>query len=362
MGAPKTTDGRPRLASEKSDKTKVTLYSHDWTDPTTWRTSAVRVVNEVAEDSGDHTTYDLANPNVIDTYHGKISQEDFLRDANGNSYRVAVTVDDVAVVEQDPHFGTGGDFTVNYEEGKIVFLSAQAEDAEVKVTYHHATNSLFVIAPKPGTRLNIDFAECQFSGDIEITDSIHFQPYGFVDAFAPQYTCYLTGAATFTNGSTSVVSTQGSFGEDIVGKYVRAASAAPQANMLVAAISQDGLELTLAAPYVGATTTAATYWSQHATGTFPSGTKIPLGDPVIYKTFTDYQNDAARAYPVYPAMGGNGWRGAPQPIIILDWDYVTATPLSSAAGMEVRIFLAHDAPFGGWYGTATFYCTVESEG
>jgi hypothetical protein len=74
----------------------------------------------------------------------------------------------------------------------------------------------------------------------------------------------------------------------------------------------------------------------------------------------DYVNDAVRAYPVYPAFGG-GWRGTETPIYVFDWDYVSASPLSSAAGMEVEVRLQHDTPFGGSFGTATFYCTSEVE-
>jgi len=49
------------------------------------------------------------------------------------------------------------------------------------------------------------------------------------------------------------------------------------------------------------------------------------------------------------------------PIYVFDWDYVSATYLSSAAGMEVVIKLEHDAPFGGTMATATFYCKSDSE-
>ena len=282
MAQPKTADGRVRLALEKTDSSKKTIISHDWTDPTTWAEAAIRVVDEVATDEGAHTSYALAHPNIIDTYHGKVTQEDFFLDANGHSYRVTVKVNDVVKVEQDPHFATGGDFTVNYTAGKIVLLSALAPSDVVKVTYHYATSSVFTIKPSPGMTLKLEFAEVQFSDDVILTDSVVFQPYGLVDVFAPQLI-----------------------------------------------------------PEV------------------PSGTKIPLGNPVIYKAISDFQNDAVKSYPAYPAFGGNGWRGAPHPLIIMDWDYVSSTLLRSDYGMEIRLFLQHDVPFEGWYATATFYCLSE---
>jgi hypothetical protein len=283
MGTPKTNDGRPRLAVEKGDASKKNFFSHDWTDPTTWYSTATRVVDEVATDSGDHLTYNLANANAIDTYHGKLFSEDYLKDANGNNYRVAAKVNGTAKTEQDPHAGTGGDFTVNYALGKIIFLSALAPSDEVKVTYHKKVDSTFIVKPDACKNLMINFAEIQFSADLIITDSVSFQPYGLADVFAPQY----------------------------------------------------------------------------VPSPFPSGTLIPLGSPVIYKTIRDFQTEAVKAYPAYPAMGGSGWRGMTQDVIIMDWDYVSSTQLRSDCGMEVRLKLVHDAPFGGTYATCSFYCTSE---
>jgi hypothetical protein len=271
------------MAYEKGDTSKKTIISHDWSDPTTWAESSVRVVEEVATDEGAHTSYALAHTNVIDTYHGKVSQEDFLLDAGAFSYRVVVTVNDVVKVEQDPHYGTGGDFTVNYATGKIVFLAALSPSDVVKVTYHYATNSTFTVRPEAGKAIKLEFAEVQFSDDVEVNDSVIFQPYGLVDVFAPQL--------------------------------------------------MPGI---------------------------PSGTKIPLGNPVVYKALSDFQNDAVRSYPVYPAFGGSGWRASPRPLIVMDWDYVSSTLLRSDYGMEIRLSLQHDTPFGGWYATATFYCLSEA--
>lgn len=272
------------VKTEKPTSTSLTLFSHDWSDKTTWRETAVRVVDEVAPDSGDHLTYTVAHTFLIDTYHGKVTGEDYLKDADGHSLRVVVKVNDVAKTEQDPHYGTGGDYTINYDAGTVTFLSALDPADVVKVTYHYAVSSLFTVAPSEGKVLTVDFVEVQFSADIQITDSIVFQPYGYVDVFAPQL--------------------------------------------------MPGI---------------------------PSGTKIPLGDPLIYKTMRDYMNDSIRSYPKYPALGGGSWRGCPQEILVMDWDYLRAKPLVASAGMELRISLQHDTPFGGYYATATFYCGVGDE-
>jgi len=284
---PRDTRGRPISASEKPDGTKATLYSHDWSDPTTWYEASVEVVDETATDGGLHTTYSLAHVNVIDSYHGKITQEDYLLDAAGHSYPVLVKVNDATKTERDPHLGTGGDYSINYAAGTITFFSALEPGDVVTATYHYATSSLFTVKPTAGKRLTLDFVEVQFATDVEITDSVTFQPRGYVDVFAPQ----------------------------LMGE-----------------------------PY-----------------NLPSGTLIPLGNPLVYKGMRDYMNDAVRSYVAYPALGGVGWRGMTQETVIFDWDYTRATPLSSAAGMEVQIKLQHDVPFVGSYATATFYCASEVE-
>jgi hypothetical protein len=283
MGIQKTVDGRPRLAIEKSDAPKKNFFSHDWTDKTSWYTNAGRVVDEVAADTGDHLTYMLAHAHVIDLSHGKVFAEDYILDAGGHRYVVDAKVNGVSVSEQDAHEAAGGDFTVDYDAGSLTFIHARDANDIVTVTYHYATDSAFYVRPDPGKALLVQFAEVQFSADVEIRDTVEFQPYGFVDAFAP-----------------------------------------------------------------------------HLMPGVPSGTKLPLGNPIRYKSMRDYQTEAVKAYPSYPAMGGTSWRGMSQPVLVMDWDYISSTQLRSDAGMEIRLKLAHDTAFGGAYATCAFYCSSES--
>ncbi len=283
---PRLADGRVRISSEKTSSSTVTFYSHNWCDKTTWYEKSIRLT-ENATNSGDNLTYALSHKNVIDSYHAKYTNEDFIVDADGYSYRVAVKVDGVTKTEQDPHYGTGGHFTINYQDGYVVFLSAQSPSAVVSVTYHYSNTSVFTVKPAPGKALRLGVAEVQFSDDVEITDSVLFQPYGFVEVFAPQY-CTTYG------------------------------------------------------------------------GPYPPGTKIPLGNPLIYKSIQDYMNDSKKSYPTYPAIGGSGWRGSTQPCVILDWEYEGDKVLRYDQGMEIRVYLQHDNVFGGNYSTVTFYCRSES--
>lgn len=183
-----TSDNRIRVALEKSNTTTKTLFTSNWCDKTTWYEKSTRVVDEVASDDGYQTTYSLANQSVIDTHHGKITNEDVLTDSDGYSYRATVKVNDTEKTEQDPHYGTGGDYTVDYVNGTVTFLSALDPGDEVKVTYHHASSATFTVKPGAGKKLTIEVVEVQFSKNVEIKDTVLFKVYGYVDVFAPQYT------------------------------------------------------------------------------------------------------------------------------------------------------------------------------
>lgn len=183
MSSDKTSDGRLIVALAKPTGSRLNLFSHRWNDKTTWYTNAVRVVDETPT-TADNTTYALTHAFVIDAYHGKLWQEHTLKDASNNSYRVVVKVDGVTKTEQDPHYGTGGDYTVDYRAGTVTFAAVQS--GAVTVTYHYATNSKFPLKPAAGKKLVLDVAEANFSTDSQMRDSIVFRPYGYIDVFAPQ--------------------------------------------------------------------------------------------------------------------------------------------------------------------------------
>jgi hypothetical protein len=90
----------------------------------------------------------------------------------------------------------------------------------------------------------------------------------------------------------------------------------------------------------------------------PEGTKIPIGDPLVYKTIVDLINDSNKSYPSYPALGASNWRGSPKSIHKFVWDYNEGvTELYAKYGMEIRLSLDHNEPCGGTNVTVTLHCT-----
>ena len=175
--------GLPAAAAQKTTASRATLFSHDWTNPTTWYSTSEYVGGEIAT-SVDQLTYSLTHQNVIDTYHGLLSEEDFLRDSAGRSYRVAVRVNGVVLHEVNPNNGVG-DFVVNYAAGQIVFPTALAPADVVSVDYHYMVSSLYIMRPSTGKNLRLEMGEVQVSTDVVMTDSAFFQAMGLVDYFRP---------------------------------------------------------------------------------------------------------------------------------------------------------------------------------
>lgn len=286
-----TSSGLLRVAFEKPEGSRMTRVSHDWTDRTTWRERSIRAVDEIAVDSGDQITWNLVNQHVIDCIHGKQWNEDSAMDSNGDTYNVTVKVNDAVKVIQDPHFGAGGDFTVGYDNGDIVFTSALNPGDIVKVTYHHADlstkGSCFSVKPEDGKQFILESVDVQFSLNVGLTDTAVFDILGYAAAFAP--------------------------------------------SMLI----ENG-------------------------GTLNPTDKIVIAS-TKYKSMRDYQAECDRAYPSYPVMGGAGWRGLSQEIVVFHWEYLRGIPFKSSVGMELLIYLEHDEPFTGEYASVTLYAASETE-
>lgn len=270
----KSPNGYQQVSIHPPEDPGKTFYSPNWCDPSTWYMNAVRVVDQVLSEDVPLTVYKIpswtSKMHMVDTYHAKITGEDFLVDGDGYSYRAVVKVNDVVKAEQNPHLGSGGDYTIDYDAGKVTFLNPLQAGDEVKMTYHKVDRtagdgsaSEWIIKPAAGRILEVVKVEVQFSADVGLADTTVFQPY------------------------------------------------------------------------VGGG---------------------PYGNPINYKSMWDFYNSANGCYPVMPALGGAGWRGALGPVYALPWMYQSVTALNSSYLSEIRICLEHDEPHTGENATATFYC------
>lgn len=185
-----TSDGKLIATTWPTEGSRKTIVTPNWCDKTTWHHEASQVTEETPTEFTSLTVYDLANTNVIDSYHGKLwSEEETL-----TAYRVLVETSPDGTTwtpktEEDPHVkhvtGQNGDYIIDYAAGRITFHSALPSGEQVRVSYWYANGSCVIIEPLPGKKLSLVSAEAQFSDDIEMRDSITFQAWGYVDYFAP---------------------------------------------------------------------------------------------------------------------------------------------------------------------------------
>jgi len=104
---------------------------------------------------------------------------------------------------------------------------------------------------------------------------------------------------------------------------------------------------------------STTYFQPWAYDPVNPPNKIPVAAATIYKTLDNYIEEANGCYPIIPVMGGA--RGIRSERVTFPFRYPVIKELSSSAGVEIRIWLENDIPYGGEYGTATFYCTSYTE-
>jgi hypothetical protein len=184
----KTTDGVARVSVERPEGSRYTAITPNWCDKTTWYWDSEKKTGQVLDHVSGYTVYESPTEGAVwvDNYHGKYSNEDFLLNHDGQVPRLKVYVNDVEKTEQDPHTGSGGDYTVDYTLARVTFLSALTDTDVVKVDVWEVGSSTWNLVPETGKKLKITTSEVQFSKDILIKDTVLFQPEGPVEIFAPE--------------------------------------------------------------------------------------------------------------------------------------------------------------------------------
>ena len=162
------------------------VVTHDFTKRQTWYQESIRVTDGALLDSGDHQTYKQVSDEVwIDLIHGYIYNEDELISAHG----IVVKVDGSVKVQNSP-VGTGGDYSVDCLKGWVTFNTPLAGTETVTATRSVVGSgpraSVFHVVAPTGCVMRNSYVEMQFSIDIVLNDTLCFQLWGLVDAFAPE--------------------------------------------------------------------------------------------------------------------------------------------------------------------------------
>lgn len=155
---------------------ELILVTHNFSDPTTWYTESVRVTNETLSNISLGFVWASAHVNWIDMTHGKLFDEDALCIDIDHGYSIEVRVNGVVKQQREPFATSGGDYTVDYDLGRITFSSAHI-GATVTASYSYENGSMWKLIPEDTKRIDIEQAEAQFSKDVILNDSILFDIY-----------------------------------------------------------------------------------------------------------------------------------------------------------------------------------------
>jgi hypothetical protein len=169
--APTSPSGVPLVVPEPREGDSLVVVSHNWCDRCTWYGDSERVVGETLTTS-DNLVFSAAHDGWIDLTHGRLYAEDKI----SALYKPVVYVDGVPAVERASWADDGDDFVVNYDTGEVLFSNPQSGHT-VTADYSYENGSTFYIRPIEGKELHIEKSEVQFSQDVDLRDTIAFQPY-----------------------------------------------------------------------------------------------------------------------------------------------------------------------------------------
>jgi hypothetical protein len=336
-------DGAPLFAPQGKYGKEVIYATHNLCDPTTWYSDSARVTAQALTKNG--ANWESGNPNWIDMEHGKVFDEEGLIEdqqifnpGDPHGYAIVVTVDGVEKTAREPFAASGGDYTVDYTLGTIAPVSENWTGKTVLASYSHASGSGWVVKPLPGKALIIDYAEVQFSTDIQMNDTFVMDVYGNVENFSPTDWDQVAPSATlwYPSGVGDPTADPAVVGEGAL--YYD--SDAPQLHVVAD---------------VGGGTLA---WVPVPPGAAPGGYSVRI-EGTNYKTIDQIIDEAVLSYPQIPVLGGP--RGYTQPRQVFAFRYNALRSIWSSLGMCIRISMNNDAAFTGERSTATFYCLSKAD-
>ena len=177
--------GNLKTASDKPIGFVVDEVTPNLADKTTWWVDALPVVNDTMVDQGSHTEYRLSvgDQVILDFIHGKLTNEDAINMGLTAAWQQAVSpdasahpvvkVDGVVKTEDAPFGGAQGDYSVDYRTGAVTFHSALGGTEVVTVSCGIAGKWQMTIQPGEDQTVEILQGEVQWTGNIELKDSIY---------------------------------------------------------------------------------------------------------------------------------------------------------------------------------------------
>jgi len=187
-------EGKARVAQEVLvGISQPNFYLPNMCDPCSWYYGSLAEVNKALTDSGDGLLWTSGITNWIDLFHHRIHDEHVIEGRDNYKVKVEVSDDDgstwteftewsdcwlPATEEYDWTKIPADGYFVEYDTGQIHFGASQAGKL-VRASFYKENGFKFVIAPTPGKKLKIEYAEIQGSKDMHFTCSVVFIIKGY---------------------------------------------------------------------------------------------------------------------------------------------------------------------------------------
>lgn len=176
----KDSRGNIVFVQEKRVGSELDSATHNFSDKTTWYHNSVYVTQQDCVEQ-DGYTWKLPHEYIVDLTHGKIFNEDRIAQELPHQYRVDVFVDGYQLTQRDifsSNYDDGYDYILDYKDGIIHFVEDHS-GKQVRANYAYATDSTWVLVPKPGKTINIERSEVQFASNFVYNDAIDFEIWAY---------------------------------------------------------------------------------------------------------------------------------------------------------------------------------------
>lgn len=209
----KTTVWKPH----QSEYGRIYVFSCDFTKKETWYTGSSGNHESFAAD-GVQSVFQLAHGSgvgsaIIDLTHGKIADEGLITSPSGGSYSPVVKINGAVQTEREAFETTGGHYTIDYVKGELTFISTPPSGNTVTIDYWYSPNGsgpIIELGPPSGKMWVLNSAECQFSKDIVLKDTLLQNVVLDLPVFDASGN-YLTTLYDYKAGADAVYATIGQF-------------------------------------------------------------------------------------------------------------------------------------------------------
>jgi hypothetical protein len=110
---------------------------------------------------------------IVDVCHGRLVHERRLR----STYGIVVHSNGILKKEKGTIGDATGDYTVDYDSGRVTFDVDQGVNAEIRISYSEVRSSSWRIIPAANKMLRLTKAELQFTEGARMNDTFVFQLY-----------------------------------------------------------------------------------------------------------------------------------------------------------------------------------------